>query len=112
MNIFKSNKTEDKKLFFYAAMHSLGVLAYVSLVVLFMSNAENIFGQGDNFLTGIIVLMVFILSALITSSLVLGRPILLYLDGKRAEAIKILIYTAICLFILLLLAINGMLLLK
>ncbi|MDP2736884.1 MAG: hypothetical protein Q8O59_03880 [bacterium] len=103
---------EDKKLFFYGAAHSLGVLAYVSLVVLFMSNAQNIFGKGDNFMTGIIILLVFILSALITGSLVLGKPALLYLDGKKAEAIKLLFYTIISLFILLLLAISGMLLLK
>jgi len=102
----------NKKLFFYGAIHSLGVLAYVSLVVLFMSNAQNIFGKDDNFMTGIVVLMVFILSALITGSLVLGRPILFYLDGKKAEAIKLLFYTMASLFILLLLAINVILLLK
>ncbi|MFH1255542.1 MAG: hypothetical protein V1667_03695 [bacterium] len=102
----------NKKLFSLGALHSLGVLAYVSLVVLFMSNSQNIFGKSDNFLAGIIMLMIFILSALITSSLVLGRPILYYLDGKKTEALKMLFFTAVCLFILLLLAIIGLLLLK
>jgi len=112
MSIFKSNNAEDKKLFFYSAMHSLGVLVYVSLVVLFISNAQNIFGKGDNALTGVVMLLLLVLSATITGSLVLGKPILLYLDGKKTEALKMLFFTIICLFILLLLAISGLLLLK
>lgn len=103
---------DNKKLFFHGAAHSLGVLAYVSLVVLFMSNANNIFGKGDNIMTGVIMLLILILSASITGSLVLGKPVLLYLDGKKAEAIKLLFFTIISLFILLLLAICVMILLK
>ena len=112
MNIFKSNNLEGKKLFFYGAMHSLGVLAYVSLVVLFMSNAQSIFGKNDNFLTGVMVLLIFILSALVIGSLVLGRPILLYLDGKKAEAVKLLFYTIISLAIILAIVILACLGLK
>ncbi|MEI6596790.1 MAG: hypothetical protein WCL13_01080 [bacterium] len=103
---------DNKKLFFYSALHSLGVLAYVSLVVLFMSNTKNIFGEGDNPMIGVVMLLILILSASITGSLVLGKPILLYLDGKKAESVKLLFFTIICLFILLLLAISGMLLLR
>ena len=103
---------EDKKLFFYGVMHSLGVLAYVSLVVLFMSNAQNIFGKGDNFMTGIIILLVFILSALITGSLVLGKPILFYLDGKKEAGVRMLFYTIISLAIILALVILAYLGLK
>jgi len=103
---------KDKKLFFYGAAHSLGVLAYVSLVVLFMNNAEKFFGNGDNVMAGVIMLLVFILSALITSSLVLGKPILLYLDGKKSEALKLLFYTIISLFIILALVILAYLGLK
>jgi hypothetical protein len=102
----------NKKLFFYGAAHSLGVLAYVSLVVLFMSNAQNIFGKGDNLMTGIMVLLIFILSALVTGLLVLGQPIILYLDGKKAEAVKMLFYTIISLFIVLALVILSYLGLK
>lgn len=92
---------DNKKLFLFSALHSLGVLVYVSLVVLFMNNAQNIFGKSDNILTGVIVLLIFILSALVTGSLVLGRPILYYLDGKKAEALKLLFYTIINLAIIL-----------
>jgi len=103
---------ENKKLIYYGAIHSLGVAAYVSLLVLFMDNAERLFGKNDNIMTGIIVLLIFIFSALVTGSLVLGRPIMFYLDGKKAEAVKLLFYTRAGLFVLLLLAIGGLLLLK
>ena len=102
----------NKKLVNYAIIHSLGVLAYVSLVVIFMNNAQRLFGKNDNAMTGVVALMIFILSALVTGSLVLGRPIMLYLDGKKSEAVKLLFYTMASLFVLLLLAIGGLLLLK
>jgi hypothetical protein len=103
---------KNSKLILLSILNSLGVLAYVSLVVLFMSNAQKIFGKNDNLLTGVIVLLIFILSALVTGLLVLGRPILYYLDGKKTEALKLLFFTIICLFVLLLLVIGGLLLLK
>lgn len=91
MSIF--NGVKNSKLFLMSVLHSLGVLAYVALVVTFMSNAEKFLGKEDNSLTGIVVLMLFIVSALITSSLVLGKPVMYYLDGKKKEAIKLLFYT-------------------
>ena len=102
----------NSKLINYAVTHSLGVLAYVSLVVLFMSNAQKIFGKNDNVMTGVVALLMFILSALVTGSLVLGRPIIFYLDGKKKEAVRLLFYTMASLFVLLLLAIGGLILLK
>ncbi len=103
---------DNKKLVLLSASHSLGVLAYVSLVVTFMNNAQRLFGNDHPPMTGIVALLVFILSALITSSLVLGKPIMLYLDGKKAEAVKMVFYTGASLFVLLLLAMGGLLLLK
>jgi|WetSurMetagenome_2_1015567.scaffolds.fasta_scaffold356998_1 hypothetical protein len=92
---------KNSKLVWFSILNSLGVLAYVSLVVLFMSNAEKIFGKSDSALTGVIVLLVFILSALITGSLVLGRPIIYYLEGQKIEGVKLLVYTMISLAMIL-----------
>jgi hypothetical protein len=58
-----------------------------------MSNSEKIFNKADNFWSPIAFLLLFVSSALITSSLVLGRPIYLYFDGKKEEAVKFLLYT-------------------
>ncbi len=103
---------DNKKLAWLSVLNSLGVLAYVSLVVTFMQNAEKMFGKEDNALTGVVVIMLFVLSAFITGSLVIGRPVMLYLDGKKAEAVRMLFYTGASLFILLLLAIGSSLLLR
>lgn len=102
----------NKKLVWLSVLNSFGVLAYVSLLVAFMSNSQRIFGKDDNAMIGVVMLLIFIFSALVTGSLVLGRPILLYLDGKKSEALKLLFYTMAGLFAALLLAIFVMLLLK
>jgi len=75
------------------------VAAYVALVVLFMSNAEKIIDQtaSSGFAPPVIIgsamLLLFVLSAAVTGALVLGRPILLYLDGQKTDAIRLFLYT-------------------
>ena len=94
---------KNSKLIWQAAADSLGVLAYICLVSLVLTNGAKIFGQSDNkIISPIIFLLLFVLSALITSSLILGKPILLYLEGLKKEGVKLLIYTIINLSILLL----------
>ena len=86
-----------------AILDSLGVLAYISLISLFMNNAERIFGSTDKkIISPIVFLMLFVFSALVTSGLVLGKPMLLYLDGSKKEGVRLFIYTGLSLFVLLL----------
>ncbi|MEJ0021466.1 MAG: hypothetical protein WDN47_02660 [Candidatus Doudnabacteria bacterium] len=77
--------------------HSLGhavlVLLYVTLVASIMNHGSVWFGQKDTAFTPILVLMLFVLSAAITSALVLGRPVLMYFDGQKKEALKFFGYT-------------------
>jgi len=94
-------------------INSLGVLVYVFLLSLFMSQANNWFGAKDqDIITPVAVLMLFIFSALITGGLVLGNPLVLYLDGKRKEAIRLLFITGISLFVLMSIVFIVLLLLK
>lgn len=69
-----------------------GLTIYVSLVALFMQNAESWFGpQPDSKILGTMVfLLIFVLSALISASIMLGYPIMLFFKGKRKTAFKIL----------------------
>jgi len=39
-------------------------------------------------------LMLFVISVLITSSLVLGRPVYLYFEGQKKEGMALLFWTA------------------
>ncbi len=103
---FKSNKETNKKLFLAGALDSLGTVAYIIAVTTFLNNAQRIFGKEENeFFIPIIMMLLFVLSALITGSLVLGRPVMLYLDGQKKEGISLLIYTAIGLVVILALVI-------
>jgi hypothetical protein len=44
----------------------------------------------------------FVFSALVTGYLVLGKPIMMYMDGQKKEALRLLFYTGAFLFILML----------
>lgn len=67
------------------------VVIYVSAVVWLMSNGQNIFGKRpDQLIMPLFLLLLFIISATITSLLVLGKPILLYLEGLKKEALSLL----------------------
>ncbi|MFA5841738.1 MAG: hypothetical protein WC835_02125 [Candidatus Paceibacterota bacterium] len=87
-----------------AAINAMGTALYVALVATFLSNTQYIFGRdgGDpkSVLVPIAMLLLLILSAAITGSLVLGKPILWYLDGKKKEALSLLAYTLGDLFII------------
>ena len=85
-------------------VHSLGhavvVLIYVSAVSLVMSHGSAWFGVKDTPWTPVAVLMLFVLSAAVTGTLVVGRPILMYLDGQKKEALKFFGLTVGWLFII------------
>ena len=56
-------------------------------------NGQRIFGRAVSFLVPFAILLLFVISATIVGTLVLGRPALLYLDGKKTEALKFFGYT-------------------
>ncbi len=103
---------KKSKIVLWSLLHSLGVLVYVSILGLFFRYANQWFGQEDKFLTPIAMLMLLVLSAGVTGSLVLGKPILLYLDGQKSDSIKFLFWTFGWLLVLTLFAFFGLMLLK
>jgi hypothetical protein len=86
------------KLELQSLVHSLGVLVYVSGVAWIMQNGERIFGH--NFWGPVVLLLLFVFSALITGLLVLGRPIYLFLNGEKTDAVKMLFYTVGWMFVI------------
>ncbi len=87
---------KTSKLLLYSLFHALGVLVYVLAISWFLSNGEKIFnkaGKADSFLAPAFMLILLVISATITGTLVLGKPILLYLENKKIEAVKMLSYT-------------------
>jgi hypothetical protein len=79
-----------KSLSLCSFMRALAVFIYVFLIVELMSNSENIFASKPELFIGIFMLLLFIISACITGFLVLEKPVSLYIDGKKKEAVKFL----------------------
>lgn len=75
-------------------LNALGTAAYITIVATFMQNASKLLGEKDNFITPIIILLLFTLSAITVGGLVLGKPLMLYFDGKKNEAVSIFLQTA------------------
>lgn len=83
-----------------AFLHSLGVVGYIIFVAFLMVNGQTLFGNIDNSILGpIAMLLLFTLSAAVMGLLVFGRPAMLYMDGKKKEAMEFVAATVGFLFI-------------
>lgn len=102
----------NSKLILQGFLFSLGVVAYVFLVVLVMNNGNSLFGTMDNFWGPLAMLLLFTVSAAITGSLVFGRPIYLFLNGMKKEAVTLALYTIGFLFLETILVLFGLALFK
>lgn len=90
---------KNSKLILQGFLFSLGVVAYVILVVIIMFNGNSLFGTMDNFWGPLAMLLLFIVSAAITGSLVFGKPVYLFLTGFKTESVKLALYTIGFLFL-------------
>lgn len=103
---------KNSKLILQGFLFSLGVVAYVILVVIIMFNGNSLFGAMDNFWGPLAMLLLFIVSAAITGSLVFGWPIYLFLNGMKKEAVTLALYTIGFLFLETILVLFGLALFK
>ena len=101
---------KNKNPIWHSLGHAVLIVLYVAGVGNIMRNGGTIFGERDTWLTPIAVLLLFILSATITSGLVFARPILLYFNGKKEEGLQFLGYTVAWLFVLTIAVFIGLLL--
>ncbi len=83
--------------------HAAGAMAYISFISWFLSNAENWFAKAeDDIWAPIAMLSLLTLSVAVMGVLIFGRPVLLYLNNQKKEAIGFLFYTLgwLCLAVL------------
>ncbi|MBI2629421.1 hypothetical protein HYW74_05035 [Candidatus Pacearchaeota archaeon] len=76
-----------------AFIDSAGTAAYIILVVSFIFSLRVLAPKEDIVIIPIAMLLLFVTSAAITGFLVFGKPIMLYIDGKKREAVSLLSYT-------------------
>lgn len=87
----KANNNMDKKIIKQAFLLALGEGIYISLVALLMFTVQKLFGEKPDpvIIAPIAFLLLFVISAAISGALILGKPVMLYLDGKKKEALQL-----------------------
>jgi hypothetical protein len=92
-----------EKIMKYALIDALGTAAYIIIVAFFISSIGNFAGQDSpdkGVLIPIAMLMLLVLSVAIVGSLIFGRPVMWYIDGKKKEALNLLGWTLGIFFVL------------
>jgi hypothetical protein len=82
-----------------AFLHSLGVVIYITFVAYLLQHANQWFGTMTNIWGPIAFLLLFTLSAAIIGLLIFGRPVYMYLNGKKKEAFSFIFATLGFLFV-------------
>jgi len=100
------------KLVGYGILSALAVSAYVAMVVLIMNNAQRFIGVANGYLGGLAILMLFVVSAAIVGLLVFGRPIYLYFENHKKEALIQMFSTIVGLIVILLVILSTLVVLK
>ncbi len=91
---------------------AFGVSLYCGFIGTIMQNGDKLFGKQDTFITPIVVLTMLCVSVLTCALLVFKKPYELFFDGKKKEALNTVVYTAITLFVILVLLFGIMLFYK
>ena len=91
-----------------AALNASATAAYVIAVASFLFYAPKFLGPVKSVLAPIAMLLLFVFSAALTGSLVFGKPALWYLDGRKKEALSLLISTLVIFLIITLIALLAL----
>ena len=83
-----------------ALINAVAGFLYVLLIAWSMFRIGDLMPEEDTFLAPTTFLLLFVVSAAIEASLILGQPIMLFLDGKKSEAVRLLAMTIGWLFVI------------
>lgn len=82
------------QMFGYSLAHAGGAMAYISVVAWFLTNAEKLFGGEEKVIwIPIAMLSLLTFSVAMMGVLIFGRPVMLYLNNQKKEAINFLFHT-------------------
>lgn len=93
-------------------LNTFGVAIYVSVVATVMTNGEHVFGRMPGVVAPFAILMLLVLSATVTGTLVFGKPVLLYVEGDKKSAVSMVLYTMMWLAVFTFLTFTAIALLK
>ncbi len=83
----------NQSLLLRALWNALGATAYIALIAAIF--AFRLFGGdgGSGIIVQMSALLLFVFSALVMGTLLLLTPLRLYLDGRKTEGVRLLLYT-------------------
>lgn len=81
-------------------VNAIATTVYIIIVVSFIFSLQVLAPKEDIVIIPIAMLLLFVCSAAITGFLVFGKPVMLYIDGKKREAVSLLGYTLGILFLI------------
>lgn len=87
----------------YAILNALGTALYVSTIASCLFYASAIFGPDEpkgTALIPIMMLLLLVFSVAVVGLLIFGRPVLWYLDGRKKEAVSLVISTLVIIFMI------------
>lgn len=78
-----------------AVLHALATALYIAAVASFLFYVPKFFGpnRADTVLVPVVMLSLFVFSAALTVLLIFGRPVLWYAEGRKQEALSLLVAT-------------------
>lgn len=80
-------------------LSAAGTYVYILLVAGLMYFDEQLFGEMDKFWGPVAFLLLFVLSLTITGALILGKPLVLYLNDFKKNAIQLFFCNIVWLFV-------------
>ncbi len=79
---------------FLGFLQATGLVCYIGLIAAFFYNVERVFNNGiPEFIAPVIMLLLFVISAVITSLLVLGKAGVLFWERNYNQAFILLAWT-------------------
>ena len=85
----------NKKILGRAFVHALLVFVYIFCIALALNYGDqsHMFMAIPEFFAPVIMLSLLVLSAAIMGILIFGKPVLLYMENQKKEAVSLVLYT-------------------
>jgi len=93
-------------------LQALGVAAYCAFMGLLIGNGNNVFGNLGLPFGPVFMLLLLSASVLICAAIVLYKPYKLFIADKKKEALDTVIFTAVWLFVFVILFIGALIIFK
>lgn len=82
----------NKKIMKTGVLLAGGEVLYILLVATFFKTAAMFLSnRPDNFFSPVVFLLLLVISAAVSGALIFGKPVLLYLEGKKKEALMLFV---------------------